>query len=200
MPEVKGFKYVYSVRQINDVLEKIKETGRPDKLTITYIQNTWLLKNAQYSSVIDLLKDMGFLAADGTPSDIYAEFQNPEHSGRVLAEGVRKAYPSLFKAYPNAQDLPKEKLEGYIKQQTGADKSVINKIYGTVKRLCSLGDFSAASPSSPASGQGAFQPPAGSVTPLIPITMNIQIVIPSDATAEQYDKIFSSIKKNLLKL
>jgi hypothetical protein len=131
MPEVKGFKYVYSVGQINDILEKIKETGRPDKLTITYVQNTWLLKNAQYSAVIDLLKDMGFLESDGTPSDIYAEFQNPEHSGRVLTEGIRRAYTSLFKAYPNAQDLPKEKLEGYIKQHTGADKAVINKIYGT---------------------------------------------------------------------
>lgn len=193
MPEVKGFKYVYSVGQINDVLDKIKETGRPDKLTITYVQNTWLLKDAQYSAMIALLKDMGFLATDGTPTDVYAEFQNPEHSGRVLAEGIKKAYPTLFKAYPSAQDMPKEKLEGYIKQQTGAEKGVINKVNGTIKRLCSLADFSAAS--SPAPPQ---TPPFSANLP-IPITMNIQIVIPSDATAEQYDKIFSSIKKNLLK-
>lgn len=199
MPEVKGFKYAYSVGQINDVLEKIKETGRPDKLNIKYVQNTWLLKNAQYTSVIDLLKDMGLLEADGTPSDIYAEFQNPEHSGRVLAEGVRKAYPALFKAYPNAQDLPKEKLEGYIKQHTGADKSVIDKVYGTIKRLCSLADFQAVPSSSNTSGLASPQPPTPFANLPIPITMNIQIVIPSDATAEQYDKIFSSIKKNLLK-
>jgi hypothetical protein len=36
-------------------------------------------------------------------------------------------------------------------------------------------------------------------TTLVPLTMNIQIVIPSDATIEQYDKIFSSIKKFLTK-
>ena len=35
-------------------------------------------------------------------------------------------------------------------------------------------------------------------SPAIPITMNIQIVIPSDATAEQYDNIFSNIKKYLI--
>jgi hypothetical protein len=194
MPEVKGFKYAYSVGQINDVLDKIKETGRPDKLTLTYVQNTWLLKNAQYSAVLKILEDMGFLATDGTPTDVYAEFQNPDHSGRVLAEGVKKTYPALFKAYPNAQDMPKEKLEGYIKQHTGADKAVIGKIYGTIKRLCSLADFSAAS--SPTTTSGSPTPKADLP---IPITMNIQIVIPSDATAEQYDKIFSSIKKNLLK-
>jgi hypothetical protein len=197
MPEANGFKYVYSVGQINDVLDKIKETGRPDKLTITYIQNTWLLKNAQYTSVIDILKSMEFLSADGTPTDIYAQYQNPDLSRRVLAEGVKKAYPNLFKAYPNAQELPKEKLEGYIKQHTGAEKAVISKIYGTIKRLCSLSDFSSETPSS--------NPPLPAISPpsaplqAIPITMNIQIVIPSDATAEQYDKIFSSIKKNLLK-
>jgi hypothetical protein len=199
MPETKGFKYVYSVGQIDDVLEKIKDTGRPDKLTITYIQNTWLLKNAQYSSVIELLKSMDFLTPDGAPTDSYAKFQNPGLSGKVLAEGVKKAYPSLFKAYPNAQDMPKEKLEGYIKQHTGADKSVVDKIYGTIKRLCSLGDFSAVSTPSTLSAQPASQPPVSPPNLPIPITMNIQIVIPSDATAEQYDKIFSSIKKNLLK-
>ena len=198
MPEAKGFKYAYSVGQITDILEKIKETGRPDKLTITYVQNSWLLKNAQYSSVLDILKDLGFLSGDGTPTEIYAEFQNPDHSGRVLAEGIKKAYPNLFKTYPNAQDLPKEKLEGFIRQHTGADKAVIDKIYGTIKRLCSLADFTnTTSPSS--SGSGGTQQSTVTTNMPIPITMNIQIVIPSDATAEQYDKIFSSIKKNLLK-
>jgi hypothetical protein len=197
MPEAKGFKYVYSVGQINDVLEKIKETGRPDKLNITYVQNTWLLKNAQYSSVLSILMEMGFLSSDGTPTEKYAEFQNPDYSGRVLAEGVKKAYSSLFKAYPNAQDLPKEKLEGYIKQHTGADKAVIEKIYGTIKRLCSLADFSSVSSST--SNTFENKPELLPVNLPIPISMNIQIVLPSDATAEQYDKIFSSIKKNLLK-
>lgn len=196
MPEVKGFKYVYSVGQINDVLDKIKETGRPDKLTLTYVQNTWLLKNAQYSAVLKILEDMGFLTSDGIPTDIYAEFQNPDHSGRVLAEGVKKVYPTLFKAYPNAQDMPKETLEGYLKQHTGADKAVIDKIYGTIKRLCSLADFGIASSSTSTTTNGSS---TSLVNLPIPITMNIQIVIPSDATAEQYDKIFSSIKKNLLK-
>lgn len=199
MPETKGFKYAYSVGQINDILSKIRDTGRPDKLTITYVQKTWLLKNAQYSAVLEILKKMGFLAPDGIPMDAYAEFQNPEHSRRVLAKGIKKAYPSLFKAYPTAQDLPKEKLEGYIKQQTGADKAVINKIYGTIKRLCSLADFSAVPLISSGTDQGTAQTTGTSTTSLVPITMNIQIVIPSDATAEQYDKIFSSIKKNLLK-
>jgi hypothetical protein len=128
----------------------------------------------------------------------YAEFQNPEHSKRVLADGIKKAYSPLFKAYPNAHELPKEKLEGYIKQQTGADPSVVAKIYGTIKRFCSHADFNLGNSSSPPTPIGSTSQAPTTVNS-IPITMNIQIVIPSDATAEQYDKIFTSIKKNLLK-
>ena len=197
MPEVNGFKYVYSVGQINSVLEKIKNTGRPNKLTLIYIQKTWLLKNAQFSAVIDLLKGMGFLSQDGIPTESYGKFQNVSHSNEALVNGIKIAYPSLFKAYPNAQELPKETLEGYIKQQTGADPSVVAKVYGTIKRLFNLADFSKVSKSRSINTPPASQPQSPSQLP-IPITMNIQIVLPYDVSAEQYDKIFTSIKKNLL--
>ena len=54
MPGEKGSRYVYASSQISNILSKIQNTGRPDKLTLTYIQKTWLLKNAQYGAVIDI--------------------------------------------------------------------------------------------------------------------------------------------------
>ena len=71
---------MYSVGQIDQMLSKIKSTGRPDKLTLNYAQKTWVLKNAQFSAVIDLLKAMKFLSSDGTPTELYAEFQNQKFS------------------------------------------------------------------------------------------------------------------------
>ena len=197
MPENKGFKYAYSVGQIDDIFEKMRNTGRPDKLTIGYVQNTWVLKNAQYSAIIDILKAMQFLTSDGTPTDLYGEFQNKNLAKKAIAKGTRNAYPTLFKAYPNAQNLSKDDLEGYLKQQTGADASVVSKIYGTIKRLMSLADFDGDVTED--RKDPVHKPNAGSNhINSIPITMNIQIVIPNDATPEQYDVIFSSIKKNLL--
>jgi len=199
MPGEKGFKYVYSIGHISDVLLKIQETGRPEKLNFPYIRDTWLLKNAQYSAVIDLLTDLGFIDSLGIPSPAYAAYQNPTLAKATLAEAIKTAYPGLFKAYPNAQDLPKDVLTGYIKQQTGADKSVLGKMVATFIKLCSLADFS----TEPLPTQEAAVNMAGKPIPvtgtLIPITMNIQIVIPNDATTEQYDRIFSSIKKFLTK-
>jgi hypothetical protein len=197
MPDNKGFKYVYIMGHISDVLQKIQDTGRPDKLNFPYIRDTWLLKNAQYSAVLDLLTDMGFLDNAGIPTSIYAAYQNPTLAKITLAKGIRNAYPTLFRAYPNAQNLTREELTGYIKQQTGADQSVLEKTVGTFMKLCSLADFSAKGLPNPEAGSKSEEELILTKDTLIPITMNIQIVIPNDATDEQYDRIFSSIKKFL---
>ena len=57
----KGFRYVYSTLHIKTLLEKVQETNRPPKLTFPYIRDNWLLKNNQYSAVIDILSDMEFI-------------------------------------------------------------------------------------------------------------------------------------------
>ncbi|NMC85686.1 MAG: DUF5343 domain-containing protein [Anaerolineaceae bacterium] len=199
MPGNKGFKYVYSLGHISDVLQKIQNTGRPDKLTFSYMRDSWLLKNAQYSAVLDLLTDMGFIDSTGTPTSVYAAYQNPSLSKAVLAQGIKNAYPTLFKAYPNANNLDKESLEGYIKQQTGADQSVLDKTVRTFIKLCSLADFSGGAPSDSEVPVPSAEKPSSARETLIPISMNIQIIIPSDATDEQYDRIFSSIKRFLTK-
>lgn len=201
MPGKKGFKYVYSVGHIDNVLKKIRDTGRPDKLTLAYLRNTWLLRNAQYSAVLDILKDMQFIDSSGVPADLYAEYQNPTKESSALANGIKNAYPQLFKAYPNACDLDKKTLDGYLKQQTGAEKSVLGKISSTFKRLCSLSaNGGTASVELPSKEEKPLKKDAPDLSDtLIPISMNIQIVIPSDASEEQYDKIFSSLKKFLSK-
>lgn len=201
MPEIKGYKYAYSAKQIGEVFSKIKETGRPEKLTITYMQNTWLLKNAQYGALIDILKDMKFLEDSGAPTNLYAKYQNNSHSNEALEEGIKNLYPDLFKAYPKANEMPKEQLDGFFKQHTGADKSVISKLYTTFNKLCSMTEFQ--NDNSKLSFDSRQQEKKNTNKDdfkhnTIPITMNIQIVIPSDATSDQYDKIFTSIKNNLI--
>lgn len=204
MPKTKGFTYVYSVGQIDKILEKIKSSGRPEKLTFEYARDTWLLKNAQFSAVIDLLKAMKFLQSDGTPTELYAEYQNNKLSKIAIAKGVRHAYPNLITAYPKAYELTKSDLEGYIKQQTGADISVVSKIYGTIKKLFLLADFSIESKIDrieneyERTNEQPQKKSFGNKETFLPITMNIEIVIPSDATPEKYDQIFAAIKKNLM--
>ena len=201
MPGKDGFKYVYSAGHIDDFFRKMQSTGRPDKLTQTFAIKNWILSNnAQYSAVIELLKSMQFLDSSGTPLDLYKEFQNPRLAKRAVAKGIKNAYPSLFRTYPRAHELSREDLTGFIRQNTGADQTVVRRTCATFEKLCSHADFSEDGAEPPVE-ERKIQPPiirhqGGDSSP-IPITMNIQIVIPNDATEEQYDKIFSSIKKFL---
>lgn len=202
MPQVGDYIYTYATGQIDKVLDKIASTGRPDKLTVAYLRDTWLLKNAQYGSVLDLLKKMEFIDDNGIPTDKYGQYQNTTIRNETLVSGITFAYKKLFKAYPNANELSREDLKGYFKQHTGKDDSIVKKLVTTFSHICSKANFNHDSnqlTNEPQKNKGAGPKLQSQLQSGIPITMNIQIVIPNDATPEQYDNIFSSIKKHFSK-
>jgi hypothetical protein len=207
MPKKIGFKYAYSPKQIEDVLANVRDKGRPDTLVFSYIRDNWLLKNGQYGNVLDILSDMGFTDTSKKPTELYGRYQNHTTSKIALAEGIKNAYPDLFKAHPNAYSLDKEFLKGYFKQHTGADSSVVDKIYSTFTKLCSLAEFSTGGIPSGLSEEvklpnfqsnGKINNENGNGNFSFPLSFNFEIIIPSDATPEKYDAIFSAIKKNLM--
>jgi len=202
MPGPKGFRYVYASAQITKLLEKIQKTGRPDKLNFRYIRDTWLLKNEQYRSVLDILEDMDFVDSSGVPSDLYAQYQNPAIAKRALATGIKRAYPELFKAYPQAYSLPKLELEGYFKQQTGKAGSVLGKTISTFKTLCSLADFSAVGTvpveGLPEYAHGELEEGQIGVRVRPNLYINIEIHISPEISDEKIETIFKNMKRYLL--
>ncbi len=199
MPGDKGFRYAYTSGQITKLLEKVQNTGRPEKLNFTYVRDTWLLKNEQYRSVIDLLEDMEFIDSAGAPTSLYAEYQNPNIAKQTLAKGIKNAYPQLFKAYPNAQSLSRSELDGYFKQQTGRAVAALGMTTMTFKTLCSLADFSKVE-SIPVKKLPEHiyteQKPGFRLEPNIYV--NIEIHISPEMTDEKIETIFKNMKRYLL--
>jgi len=204
MPGEKGFRYVYAPAHITTILEKIQNTGRPDKLTMPYIKKTWLLKNDQYSAVLPLLRDMDFINASGTPLDAYKKYQNPTLATNVLAEGIKKAYPDLFKAYPNACSISKAVIEGYFKEHTGKTGSVLEKIISTFYALCNLAKFPEAKEIIKEAEEQKIEERVKeergiSKIQLEPnIQVNIGINIAADTPDDKIKVIFENMKKYLL--
>jgi len=200
MPGTKGFRYVYSPVHITKVLEKIRTTGRPDKLTFPYLRDTWLLKNKQYMEVVTLLKDMEFLDSSSAPKELYAEYQNPSVAKQALAKGIRNAYPALFKAYPNAQSLSKTELEGYFRQQTGKAGSVLDKILSTFQALCRHADFAGVgvAPEEPTPKHRREEAEEGRVKVEPRIQLNIELHIAADTPDDKIETIFRNMKQYLL--
>ena len=204
MAGYKGFRYLYSTKHITNTLKKIQSAGRPDKLNFSYMRDTWLLKNNQYSAVLDILKDMQFIDNAGVPTELYAEYQNHTIAKGVLARGIRTAYPALFKAYPEAQSLPRNELEGYFRQQTGKSGSVLDKILSTFKALCGLADFSSGEVQVGQTDEHEAKEISarGNNTGMIGVEpnihINIQIHIAADTPDEKIAALFQNMKKYLV--
>lgn len=200
MAGTKGFRYVYSPAHITNVLKKIQIAGRPDKINFPYMRDTWLFKNAQYLAVLDVLRDMEFIDASGKPTELYARYQNPSIAKQALAEGIRKAYPALFKAYPNAQALPKTELEGYFRQQTGKSGSVLDKILSTFRTLSGHADFGgvAVIEEKPRREYERGEAEEGRVRVEPRIQLNIEIHIAADTPDDKIETIFKNMKQYLL--
>ncbi len=204
MAGTKGFRYVYSVKHIKIMLDKVQETNRPPKLSFPYIRDNWLLKNHQYSAVTEILKDMDFINSSGIPTELYGEYQNRNVAKVALAKGIKNAYSQLFAVYPNAQSIPKTTMEGFFTQQTGKTGSVLEKMASTFKALCNLADFSSTKVQA-----GEIEVPKGDkesmeekITHRIDLEPNIQVNIGINIAADTPDDkirvIFENMKKYLL--
>jgi hypothetical protein len=203
MPIKNGFVYVYVSTHIANLLEKVQSTGKPDKLTTTYVQKNWLMKDSRYSAALELFREMGFTDQNGVPTTLYSEYQNPLKAKEALGKGTRNAYPSLFKTYPKAYELLPDQLKGFVKEHTGADESVVKKICTTITTLCTLATFETITespnpretPNPTGSSINGTQRPVN-VSPSL--QLNIELHISADMTEEKIESIFKSMKKYLL--
>lgn len=169
----------------------------------SYIKNTWSLKNSQYTAVLDLFKDMGFIDSSGTPTGEYAKLMTPSMMKKALGSGVQKAYSQLFKAFPNAHNLSNQELEEYIVNQTGATGSKLKKITQTFRKLVELSDMSTLAPSGtgvmkPASLPNAVEVQGAQVKVSPNIHLNVEIHIDSSTSNESIEAIFKNMHKYLI--
>jgi uncharacterized protein DUF5343 len=64
---------------------------------------------------VGVLKILGFIGPDGSPTDRYFRFLDQTQSATVLAEGIRDAYRDLFQVNTNAQNMTKPEVMNKMK-------------------------------------------------------------------------------------
>ncbi len=168
-------------------------------------------------TLIPLLKKLGFLSPDGSPTDAYNKFREDNQSGSVLAGAMKLAYEELFKRNEYAHKLPKEKLIGQIVEITGQpkDSSMVRQIVGTFETIKKYADFEIAQYASnqPLALPRKQEPPSGgrdeggsqdsTPNPHAGLGLNlgytINLNLPPTSDIAVFDAIFSSLKENLLR-
>lgn len=214
--------YLVSTKNLARFLEALRHAQAPEKVTVRFVEELGFTSTND-RLFITLLKAMKFLDEAGKPTARFHSFLDDTRWKEVLAEGIKDAYPDLFRVNRNANALSREQLSGKIKSlgEGKLSPAVLPKVTKTFIELVKLADFTAerreaeGAPEQPNSGpalggeptpalsadsrddSGEFHggPNSGGPT----LVYRIEIVLPAVRDQAVYDAIFRSAKEHLLK-
>lgn len=199
--------YLASPGSLKNALEKIRVAATPDRVTQDFVGTKLQIKGGTGAALIPFFKKVGFVGADGAPTEIYKQFRNQAAAGRALADAVKFGYKALAQANEYFYDLDDKDLLALIVQVTGAeaDNQVAKLTLSTLKQLKAGAKFTKDEGSNGAA-QGAEDQAVAAVraetsprTPQ-PIGLSYTINLNLPATSDQavFNAIFKSLREHLL--
>ncbi len=199
--------YVQTPGQIADFFIAIARGQAPPQVTVQYLRDLGF-SATNHRAFIPLLKALGFLSADGSPTARYHQYRDASAARHVLGEAVRDAYSDLFliKAQPSETD--RALIEGKFKSAHNVSDNVAKRLANTFFALLSLADTSApvSAPSVPdpklpkvtAEPEVVPAPPPHHHVRTPNLHYNIQIHLPATKDVEVYNAIFKALREHLV--
>jgi hypothetical protein len=209
-----SFPYVATPGNIKRVLTKIQEAATPPRFTQDFLETKLGMSGGSARPLIPFLKRVGFLASDGSPTDLYKRFRNPSQSGVAAAEALKIGYKALFESNEYANELPDQKMKGLLMQLTGEpeNSSVLRMIissFKSFKEFCNFNEVPEQEPepikATPPDEIRQITIPEehphrkGSSGVGLNLSYTINLNLPATSDIAVFDAIFKSLKANLLK-
>lgn len=138
--------YLARPASLKTALERIRTAATPERFTGDFVSTTLNLKGGTGAALIPYLKKVGFVASDGTPTEIYKTFRNQSKSGAAAASAVKVGYAALGQVNETFFKLGEKDLKDLVLQVTGAaaDNSAAKHTVATLKTLMTFADFNLA--------------------------------------------------------
>ena len=194
------FPYTTVPGKLNDLLEKIRTVGIPDKATVQWLKAIGFTSSND-SSLLPVLKFIDFCSEAGNPTDRWQNFRGHDWKS-VLGLAIQHGYSDLFAVYSDANLRTDAELTSFFNTRSTAGAQAIRKTVSTFKTLCRDAAFGTSGSAvqrthiqNAPSSQNTVAPTTPSGGP--EVHLDIQIHISSDASAEQIDQMFASMAKHL---
>ena len=148
--------------------DAILDAQPPDRFSIKFLENLGFTSTND-RLFISILKELGFLNADGVPQQRYYNFMDRTQAKQVLAEGIREAFSGLFAVSTKANELTPEDVKNKLRTLYAGKKTdnVTDRIAKTFAALCEYADFTR---------------PAG---PIVDKTEDVKVAKPLESTAKK---------------
>ena len=202
--------YLASPGSIKTCLEKIKAAATPDRVTTDFVTTKLQIRGGTGSALIPYLKKVGFVASDGSPTEVYKQFRNHATAGAAAATAVKTGYKALEQVNEYFYDLNDKDLLALIVQVTGVEEGnqVAKLTLSTLKTLKAFANFDAkggeeakdtkADDESKDSRQQHDSSKGGSRRQGLSLSYTINLNLPATTDQAVFNAIFRSLKEHLI--
>ena len=196
---------------VTNILNKMKAAATPERFTQDFLKNQLGFKGGSSMAFIPLAKRLKLLNSDGTPTELYKAFRNPNptQSKAAMAQAIRTGYADLFARTESADTLDRKTLEGIIVEMTGLshDSPTIRAIVKTFDALKTFAVFGQASGMNKDSKpdviekNGATEVNGADNNSELDLRLSytINLVLPKTSDVAVFNAIFKSLRENLLR-
>ena len=196
--------YVLPVNRIPDLFGKIRDGQAPERFTHQLLKD-WGFSSTNDRAFVPLLKELGFLTADGKPTPMYHDYRDHSRSKAVMAQAIREAYGDIFliKEHPTSSD--RAAVEGKFKSFHNASENVASLMAKTFFALLALADLTTKKGTTTTvtdTKAAISEKPAAAVAEAnifgkTGLHYNIQIHLPATKDVEVYNAIFKSLREHI---
>lgn len=208
--------FINSTGLISKIFAKIQEAQEPDRYTQDFQGTVLGYGSGSAKPFIPFLKRLGFLEADGRPTEIYKKFRNADTAGAAMAEGIRRGYANLFKRNEYCYKLSGDKLKNLVVEVTGKEKSAatVRAIVSSFQACNSLANFDNTFKSEEIRDDVTMDEPdfdqRKRAEPSLPVRTrnvsgvsmafgyNINLNLPNTDDPKVFNAIFKALRENLL--
>jgi len=202
--------YSQAYSALGEFFSKIRDAQAPDKFSQQNLKDLGYKSN-NHRPFIPLMKSLGFLSSDGSPTKRYHDYRNHSKSREIMGEALKEAYSDIFLIKSNPTDKDKALVQGKFKSYHNATDNVAKLHTNTFFALLDIADLNYGSASKivdevkqeevTSSPKSNFE--ERTAHPLIPASKvglhyNIQIHLPATKDVEVYNAIFKSLKDHLI--
>jgi hypothetical protein len=205
--------YVNSTGQIQDLFKRIQEAPPPSRFSQDFLfTNLKFKKSGSTLPFIPFLKRLGFLSNDGTPTELYKKFRNPNPkiSGQAVAQAFKIAYADLYSRNEYWHNLSKADLKNFLVEvlEVESNNGALGALMRTLDAIkpyanfetSALSDLEIEEKESNTEDKGESRDKKR-ITDLsgINLSYTINLNLPETSDIKVFDAIFKSLKENLLK-
>ena len=202
--------YVTATGNVERALLAIKSAATPEKVTQDFVKTILKIPGGSGDQMTSLLRKIGFVNADGTPSDIYKRFRNAASVGGAAADALKFGYGPLFKRNEFWHALPDDQLRGLIIEETGQseDSPVVTMVLNTIKAIKKFANLEKTQVEEKLPVTIAEAPRVPIAPPMpgvegkslgLNLGYTINLNLPATSDIAVFNAIFKSLKENLLR-